>query len=179
MISKPLKFKGCFNLSSKTVLAGSPASPEDEDSISLHVRPRTSSLWFFFPCSSNHSPLTRLGPPPPELLFLLSLPPQGAGSPQASLAMTSVLHLEFCVKSGCYTSETVEAEQEALGRGDGRRRVDSKVQTHQLRGAKPKVDNFLCEGEGMRRVCVYQVLGSLAVPSARRLVPAPAQSLFM
>lgn len=26
--------------------------------------------------------------------------------------------------------------------------MDSRAQTHQLRGAKPEVDNFLCEGAG-------------------------------
>lgn len=65
--------------------------------------------------------------------------------------MTSVLHLEFCVKSGCCTSETVEAEQEAVGEGDGGRRVDSRAQTHQLRGPKLKVNNFSCKGEGVQR----------------------------
>lgn len=106
------------------------------------------------PLQLQSLPSTRLGPPPPELLLLFSLPPQGAGSPQAGLAMTSVLHLEFCVKSGCYTSETVKAEQEALGREDGRRRVDSRVQTHQLRGAKPKGDNFLWRGESAKSMRV-------------------------
>lgn len=68
--------------------------------------------------------------------------------------MTSVLHLEFCVKSGFCTSETAEAEQDAVG-GDGWSRVDSRAQTqtHHLRSAKPKivVDNFSGEGEGVKR----------------------------
>ena len=66
--------------------------------------------------------------------------------------MTSVLHLEFCVKSGCGTSETVEAKQEAAGRDEWRRvNSSAQTQTHQLREVKPKVGNFSCEGEGVQR----------------------------
>lgn len=60
----------------------------------------------------------------------------------------------------------------------------AQIQMHQLRRAKPEVvDNFSLGGGGCeeRQNCVHmhQSQESMAAPRARRLVPAPFQSLFM
>lgn len=78
---------------------GSPASSEDKDSTSLHVRPRTFSVVFLpLQLPSLSSDQNGAGVCPYQSCSYSSLSPsrQGAGSPQAGLAMTSVLHLEFC-----------------------------------------------------------------------------------